>query len=254
MNKLTKLAVVALAAGLMSQAARAQTFPAPGDIVLAFSSANVPSGNDYVVDLGAFGAGLPNVGTFNLANFNSVFAGAPNPVTAAAVGGQGVGIGENLFLTVAHGAAAPNAVAGSTIASAISTANGVNTSFPTFAPGVIPINLPGVMPITANQQAWTAEGPLFASQAGTDPRQVISGSSIMLDLYQGIAVGGGPRGTTPVINPGNWVDVGTLTIDLSGGTVSFSPTAVPEPSTYGLLAGAGLLLVALRRQFTSVRA
>lgn len=48
------------------------------------------------------------------------------------------------------------------------------------------------------------------------------------------------------------VDLGTLLVNLNNDTWSFNginASAVPEPSTYGLLAGAGLLLVGVRRQF-----
>jgi hypothetical protein len=47
--------------------------------------------------------------------------------------------------------------------------------------------------------------------------------------------------------------MGQFVID-SSGDVAYDVTAVPEPSTYGLLAGAGLLAFALRRQFNGQNA
>src|SRR5262249_44719333 len=50
---------------------------------------------------------------------------------------------------------------------------------------------------------------------------------------------------------------GTLSLNLSGTSfgITYDPvSAVPEPSTYGLLAGAGLLVVALRRKLSTSRA
>jgi hypothetical protein len=48
--------------------------------------------------------------------------------------------------------------------------------------------------------------------------------------------------------PTGWVDEGTFNINANDDTVTFSVAAVPEPATYGLLSGAGLLVLGLRRQ------
>jgi hypothetical protein len=48
-------------------------------------------------------------------------------------------------------------------------------------------------------------------------------------------------------------EIGTFSL-ASDGVVTFNVAAVPEPATYGLLAGAGLLIVALRRQFSVKKA
>jgi len=48
-------------------------------------------------------------------------------------------------------------------------------------------------------------------------------------------------------------NIGTFSL-ASDGVVTFNVAAVPEPATYGLLAGAGLLIVALRRQFSVKKA
>jgi hypothetical protein len=56
---------------------------------------------------------------------------------------------------------------------------------------------------------------------------------------------------------GNGVYVGSLKF-LSNGTLEYSSdgsfAAVPEPSTYGLMAGFGLLLVAWRKNFGAKQA
>ena len=49
-----------------------------------------------------------------------------------------------------------------------------------------------------------------------------------------------------------WVYEGYLTLDLTGDTtdlLTFTPASVPEPSSFSLLAGLGLLAVAVRRQW-----
>jgi hypothetical protein len=58
-----------------------------------------------------------------------------------------------------------------------------------------------------------------------------------------------------VQNEGTQTDsvLGTFSL-ASDGVVTFNVAAVPEPATYGLLAVAGLLIVALRRQFSVKKA
>jgi hypothetical protein len=51
-----------------------------------------------------------------------------------------------------------------------------------------------------------------------------------------------------------WVDEGTFNIDVQSDTVTFTTTAVPEPGTYGLLAGFGLLALGLRHQLKDRKA
>jgi len=52
-----------------------------------------------------------------------------------------------------------------------------------------------------------------------------------------------------ILNDGSAASVvGAFSLS-SAGLLSFTPTAVPEPGTYGMLAGAGLLVVSLRKQF-----
>jgi hypothetical protein len=56
---------------------------------------------------------------------------------------------------------------------------------------------------------------------------------------------------------GAFSEIGTITIDVPTDTVTFNgidSAPVPEPTTYGLLAGAGLLLVGVRRQFVKKNA
>jgi hypothetical protein len=74
-------------------------------------------------------------------------------------------------------------------------------------------------------------------------------STVVEDLFEETSVNG---------TRSAWTYVGEITFDFTGSaadplnSVVFDPAgevAVPEPTTYGLLAGASMLLMALRRQF-----
>jgi hypothetical protein len=75
-----------------------------------------------------------------------------------------------------------------------------------------------------------------------NPMANLSGGVLVEELYE--STGSGSRGFTP----SSWSELGTLTIDMNAQTITYIGVAVPEPSTYGLVAGAGLLVIALRRQ------
>ena len=66
---------------------------------------------------------------------------------------------------------------------------------------------------------------------------------IVLDLWKDTVTAAGTTG---------WAYQGNFTLDLSGANPSLiwdAASAVPEPATYGLCAGAGLLVLSLRNQF-----
>jgi hypothetical protein len=106
---------------------------------------------------------------------------------------------------------------------------------------------------------WTYNIAQSSSQPGTSSSSSLAGETAnpMLNLSSGVVtetlweatIGGSGRNKTASA----WEDIGTFTINANTDTVSFTGadvSAVPEPSTYGLLAGAGLLVVALRRNFS----
>lgn len=80
----------------------------------------------------------------------------------------------------------------------------------------------------------------------TLPNTAVSGGKAYEDVWVNKASGSSLTG---------WQYQGYLTLDLTGDTtqlLTFTPSAVavPEPGTYGLIAGLGLLVVAVRRQFS----
>jgi hypothetical protein len=90
-----------------------------------------------------------------------------------------------------------------------------------------------------------------AQYLSQNPEQNLSSSGIITEtLYQSTEASLGATG-------GAFSEIGTITIDVPTDTVTFNgidSAPVPEPTTYGLLAGAGLLLVGVRRQFVKKNA
>ncbi len=80
-----------------------------------------------------------------------------------------------------------------------------------------------------------------------------SSGDVILDIFQNSV-----SGTVAHPTVDGWTFDGSLVINLTGTpSIQWDPAgsgAVPEPAAYGMLAGAGLLVVALRRQFRGARA
>jgi hypothetical protein len=240
MNKFTKIAVVAALAAMAAQGLRAQTAPG-GDLILGFTSTS--SSSDYVVDLGAIPTVPTDLGSaINLSQFGTGGAPSIGNMSVGVMFGKAVGTpGDFAGLSVPHGTAAPPTPSGNNVSAAVNDALSVI------------IGTPGNTTLTSftGQSAFLTAGT-FANSLGADPRVVMPGTSIVLDIYESTRLANSGRTTVASA----FSLIGTLSLDLSGPTAhaEFTPTAVPEPSTYGLIAGAGLLLVVLRRRLSSQRA
>lgn len=275
MNKLTKTAILAAGMALASQVAQA----ANTDLVLGFTGNGASS--DAVIDLGsAAQVGVGGTSVIDLidsrgasfsatglsgANFqtllNSVFTGV-NGVNGAGLtlgGGQG-GLSTFFYLTANRGAAgsdpttplsgAPFAWSKSGQQSVGGYPAGVlNGAAISFQGGnaAVPLSSGGAVNTASFSYLILGTGNTGTSVASyqTVPSATVSGGKayedVWLDSNAGTSLGG-------------WQYKGYLTLDLSGATtqmLTFTPStvAVPEPSSYGLLGGLGLLVVAARRQF-----
>jgi hypothetical protein len=86
-------------------------------------------------------------------------------------------------------------------------------------------------------------GNNFSTQVGNPMQNLVNGViTETLTGYSQASLTGARVATT----------LGTITIDANADSWNFTgaAAAVPEPTTYGLLAGAGMLALSLRRQFT----
>jgi hypothetical protein len=248
MNNITKMAVVSAAVVLAAQAAQAQ-IPA-GDLVLGFSSTAAGVTQDYIVDLGALPTTASSLGgAVNFSQFGT--GGAPS------IGNMNVGV---LF---GKGNASTGDFAGYSVLRTGNNASGVQgtESTPaTLATGNVITSaaldaqsmVAGLIP-QGNQFSMLTQSSgtagTFANNMSANPLTSMPGTTISLDLFEATRLAQSGRSTPASA----FTYEGTLNIDLTGpnAVVDFVPVAaaVPEPSTYGLIAGAGLLLVSLRRQF-----
>jgi len=254
MKNLTKAAVLSAAVALAGQAAYAQI--AADDLILGFNKAGK---SDYVIDLGAFAnlstTAVTHLGSdVSLSTFNTTFTSLAG-VNAAVVGGNSsliTGVGDAYLDKVRTGAINGPLTAGTETALPSVTRNqmaqaatsvdsvnaGVNGDFTQFV-GTSPTDN-GTGTFLQNLNA-----PLGTSL--TD----FSSGVLTLDIY---------KATRPSAGSSGWVFDGTVSLDFTGSSpvADFTPAgfsaAVPEPSTYGMIAGGGLLVLALRRQFRRVTA
>jgi hypothetical protein len=227
-------AVLLAALGLaVVSAAQAGT----SDVLLGFNDPNGPTSaqNDYVIDLGAasgFTVNTPaTVFAIDPVAFNTAFgtdSSALNQVNVGAVEGQTGAYPKTLFETLL-----------SATPTAFSSANFNNSAA---AAQASPLGVQA----SATSGSWTSE---LGTIAG-NPVQALTGGTITETLWEE---------TRPSLlgAPSAWTDIGTLAIDANANTVTFTgldaPT-VPEPSTYGLIGVAGLVLVSFRNKLSRKQA
>jgi PEP-CTERM motif len=252
MNKFAKLAVVSAALALVAQAAQA----APDDIIIPFSAPGVA--NDYILNVGQYSAVVGAAqaasapidlsSSFSASSFSTAFSGAAaGSVTMAAIGGSTVGVGADSFLTQLRvGSPAANTAGSSLGGQTTVTQPALQSTANALATGLVS---------QGNASSWTTLQPTFVNGVGINPSAAISGTTIQEDLYQEVDAFVGSGKTRHL--QGTWAYEGYFSLDTGAGTLSFTPndvSAVPEPTTYGVLAGAGLLALSLRRQLNGKQA
>jgi hypothetical protein len=230
----------------MVATARAQSY-ITGDLVIGFTGGTA---SDVLFDLGA-GTSLPTSGSLNLSSFlsssllqnngyltldgKSVGVIGARPIPGGTTGNQGI------WSTTIHSGPAPSTLGNSSAFNAARLSVDATGGF--IDGNGSPINSAVVDkndPNSWNINVKSGGANTFISNYG-DPNVPFSGSSTILDLWY-------ERWQD---NPQGPALLGTLTL---GSDYSLTFTAVPEPSTYGLVAGFGLLMFGIRRQMKLRRA
>lgn len=244
--------MLAIGAAMVTQALHAQYND--GDLTIGFASA----GSDYVIDLGQIPttAGTQIGSPISLSLYNSTFGASAVSVGVIAGDINGVfdpsGHDTIWTTTLRTGTAATSyTLAGAESAPAAISKTQINNI------AGIPYGLAyGVTPTTSGGigDAWSEEVAQSSTQNGSlngnwgaaagNPMSALSGP-ITLDLWT----------TSADVTANHYTYVGDITIDMTGSSpagavasVIFDPTAVPEPATYALLGGGGLLAFVLRRK------
>ena len=254
MKHLYKAALLA-ALGLASvTAAQAQ------DMLLGFNDAGANTSaasyqNDYVIDLGAltqFTKTSTYSGSIVQSTFDTAFssdANWANDVAVGAVGGTQVAIPHQIYVS---GTTQPVAASTGRFGNILSDTSGIAVGeYGSAAAGntgwsyLVGVN-PGGIVLDGNTLNTSGQAVM---QQGVSPLSFLSGGDATFNLYEALS-----SGSTHA-----YTDIGSFSINANNGvdTISFtgasvvSSAAAPEPTTYGLMAGVGLLGLALRRQFAS---
>jgi hypothetical protein len=242
--KAVLLAVLGLTVASAAQAATSGV-----DLALGFNDPSGPSSaqNDFVIDLGSVSQiGLTTSMTWSgssldggdfASDFTSAFGtdgSALNRVGVGLVQGNSVGgaNGKGDLIQTGNESGTPSITA-------------IQASIPG-AGGIVLGSYGSTSAANGADSAnnWTTQSGNITTATG-NPIGDLSGGIVSELVYEDDVSG---TARNPSTTP--WVELGTLTVNLNSDTVTFTGIdAVPEPATYGLLAGAGLLVVSLRNQF-----
>jgi hypothetical protein len=222
------------------------------DLYLGFQNQAGGGTEDYLINLGAASGMVASSsvvdlsGDFSLADFNAVL-GSSSSLFGGVVGGSN-GNPPDLYVTQLRsgGAGAPSVPGSSSpatfyrgdLVTGYNDAAQMSLVTPAAGTGVLDTSKSWENYIEPKFAAGT-----FYGDTGINPDSAIgSGGVLYEDLWYD------SNGSSIVKTPFTYK--GFFTLDLTGNTPSltFTPAAVPEPSTLGLLGGATLLLLSFRRR------
>jgi hypothetical protein len=250
----------ALVAGALLACQGAQASINENGVYMGFQ--NTGASADYIVNLGSLSSIIGQTSVvdlssdFSLSDFSSVY-GTGSSATLAAVVGAANNSSDAFGTALRTSNIGDPAVAGSTDPNG----TGLNhTQDNTVYADISSINAPAspggqldTGKTWSSKVSPTQASGNYYSAAGFNPNSTITTSSVLYeDLY--LTTDTHATGLGDTAKP--FVYEGYFTIDFTGSTpdVTFTgaDVAVPEPATYGVLAGVGMLLLAMRRQLTGI--
>lgn len=256
MKRFTSTGILVVGAALVSQLAQAQ-FTA-NDLYVGFTSPTTTS--DYYINLGPASALTGsfsvvdlssdfNVGTF-VSTFSLLSGGSITNVSMGVIGGEATfPASYDLFATALRSGGPGNpAVAGSdlsgvsvnssTISTAVGTMTRLTDVFPAANGGAVDTNNLW----TANIAPLVPTAETFSGQTGINPDSTFDSSGILYeDLWQA------PTGDGP------YDYLGYFTMNPGDSSLTFTPAAVPEPTTTSIFTGCAFLLWCLRWRLAGKR-
>ncbi len=230
------------------------------DVVLGFNNGTGGSPNDYIINLGQAssvgigGSSIVNLSSgfgFSYSTFSSTYTGLSSGVSMGVIGGN---TAQNIFYaTSLRSSLGPANVAGSSaplaghVNSSILGNGAIDTASMVEADGMNE----GTSILTPpsggdSYYNWVLNGQNLAhgsvaEDTGINPNASTAGTVIYEDLWRDV------NGA----NNNQFSYLGFFTLDSGGQTLTFTPSAVPEPGAWQILAGAGIIAFWLRRQFSS---
>ena len=254
-------AALLVALGLVSASA-VQAQYATDELYLGFTQASATS--DIVIDLGQASSIVGQTSVVDLSSllssselsaFSSVFASA-NGVNMSVIGGNNTFGQGNAYATQLRSAAA--IAAGNNAAAGSSVTKNLSSATLTGAAGVIA----GDLSLPTGNAFVQDTTKAFSGLVATGVQNNYVGK---LGVTPTVAIGNATDGSGIAIED-LWLVQATSPKDVYEGYFTFNNnsdsltftgadvTAVPEHTTYGMLAGAGLLVLSLRNQFTRKQA
>jgi len=251
MKKLTTAALLIGGAILASQSVLAQPTFVANDLYFGFENQAGGATEDYIINLGA-ASGIVGASStvdlstdFSLANFDAVL-GTSASMFGGVVGGLQNTFSPDLYITqLRSGGPGIPSMPGSTL-SVNPTRSTDNSAVATLGNLNAPVAGTGFLDASLTWQNYvepTFKAGTFYGALGVNPDSSIGDGGV---LYEDLWYNANSQlsGGSPMQY------LGYFTLDLSGSnpSLTFTPTAVPEPTALSLLGGAGLLLLSLRRR------